>query len=155
LSSIGENLNKINVKQKGITLLELMIVVAIIGILAGIAYPSYQSSVMQSRRAEAHTSLFALKLAMEKARGNCKYYAGAIGTSNSCGSSASASQVSFTDQSDYYNFSITSPSSSEYTLVATAVSPQTGDTSCAKITLKRDGTQSGLTSGGAISSDCW
>ena len=125
-----------------------MIVVAIIGILAGIAYPSYQNSVMQSRRAEAHTSLFALQLAMEKARGNCKYYAGAIGTSNTCGSSAALSSVNFSDGSDYYNFSVTSPTSSDYTLVATATGAQASDSDCPTITLTRDGTQGPSTA-------CW
>lgn len=126
-----------------------MIVVAIIGILAGIAYPSYQSSVMQSRRSEAHTSLFALQLAMEKARSNCKYYAGIISTSNTCGTSAAFSSVNFSDGSDYYDFSITTPSNSDYTLVATAKGAQANDTDCATITLTRDGTQGGTTA------NCW
>jgi type IV pilus assembly protein PilE len=38
---------------KGFTLIELMIVVAVVGILAAIAYPSYQDSVRKSRRADA------------------------------------------------------------------------------------------------------
>ena len=38
-------------KQRGYNLVELMIVVAIIGIIAAIAYPSYTESVRKSRRA--------------------------------------------------------------------------------------------------------
>ena len=41
----------------GFTLIELMIVVAIVAILASIAYPSYKDSVLKSRRAEARTAL--------------------------------------------------------------------------------------------------
>ena len=37
-------------KQKAFTLIELMIVVVIVGILAAIAYPSYQDSVIRSSR---------------------------------------------------------------------------------------------------------
>jgi len=44
-------------KQAGFSLIELVIVVAIIGILAGIVFQTYQKQVDESRRADAQTSL--------------------------------------------------------------------------------------------------
>lgn len=43
--------------RSGFTLIELMITVAIVGILAAIAYPSYQDSVKKGKRAEGRTAL--------------------------------------------------------------------------------------------------
>lgn len=52
--------------QTGFTLIEVMIVVAIIGVLASIAYPSYREYVAKARRAEAKTTLIAAQQWMER-----------------------------------------------------------------------------------------
>ncbi len=67
--------------QAGFTLIEVMIVVAIIGVLAAIAYPSYQEFVAKSRRAEAKTTLIGAQQWMERFyTENFRYDANSAGT---------------------------------------------------------------------------
>lgn len=60
----GLNLNKSMNNAKGFTLIELMIVVAIIGILAAIALPAYQDYTKKSRFAEVNTAVAGMKTAV-------------------------------------------------------------------------------------------
>ena len=53
-------------KQRGVTLLELMIVVVVIGILVAIGYPSYTKQVQRTKRAECAGGLVQLANAMER-----------------------------------------------------------------------------------------
>ena len=56
--------------QQGFTLIELMIVVVVVGVLAAIALPAYQSYVERARRADAKSSILSVQLAQEKWRAN-------------------------------------------------------------------------------------
>jgi type IV pilus assembly protein PilE len=62
-------------KQRGVTLVELMIVVAIIGILASVAMPSYNRYVVRAARIQAQTELLGLAALQEKIFLNSNSYA--------------------------------------------------------------------------------
>ncbi|KAA1171712.1 prepilin-type N-terminal cleavage/methylation domain-containing protein [Marinobacter salinexigens] len=64
-------------RQSGITLIELMIVVAIIGIIAAIALPSYSRYVENARAADAKSALMSLANAMERYHTQNNTYVGA------------------------------------------------------------------------------
>ena len=123
--------------QKAFTLIELMIVVSIIGILAGIAYPSYQDSVIRSRRADAKGALMSFTNAMERhfTENNSYCDAGGAGGASSCGTATNDtgspsvfSTVSPVDGTDvYYNLTIKAVTATTYNLLATAVNSQAGD----------------------------
>ena len=123
-------------KQRGFTLIELMIIVAIVGILASIAYPAYQDSVRKAKRADGINALVKLQLAQEKFRANCRFYAGAIsaaaGATNTCGASAAASSIPFatTSEGGYYTIAVTAATGNSFTISADPTGAQAGDTAC-------------------------
>ena len=69
-------MNTVKHFQKGFTLMEIMIVIAIIGILASIAIPSYQDYVKKGKAAEATATLADLRIKMEQFYQDNRTYVG-------------------------------------------------------------------------------
>src|ERR1044071_4044300 len=64
--------------ERGFTLIELMIVVAVMAVIALVAVPSYQDTVRKSRRADAMVGLTRLQQLQERYRGQNPAYASAV-----------------------------------------------------------------------------
>ena len=134
-------------RSLGFTLLEVMIVCAIVAILAAIAYPSYQSSVQKSRRAEAKTALLGVAAQMERWSTEKSSYAGAT-----LGASAPAVFANRSENS-YYNLSLANLTATTYTARAAPTGAQTGDP-CGTLTYTEQGIKS-VTGGTWTTAQCW
>ena len=134
-----------NSVQRGFTLIELMIVVAVLGILAAIAVPSYSEYVRRGHRSEARAALLQAAQWMERA-------ATAGGQYPKANFPDSLKNIS----SDRYAISFSSDGST-FTLTATPQKGQAND-KCGNYTLTNTGLRgaNGKTAGAAgYDSSCW
>jgi type IV pilus assembly protein PilE len=126
----------------GFTMIELMIVLAIMAIITLVAYPSYQESMRKTRRSDAISAALAIQVAQEKFRAGCPFYAEMLGAANDCAGDAAASTVQAPSLSGEGFYAMTieedSGSGNSYTIVATGQGAQTADTACATMTVTFD-----------------
>jgi len=123
----------------GFTLIELLITVAIIGILAGIAYPSYTDFVKRSNRAEAQRELLRLANLQEQFFVDSRSY------------TADMTDLGMADPyiTETGNYSIDAVVvNATFTLTATAKSSQLNDTGCLTLTINELGQKN-------VDSGCW
>lgn len=138
--------------QKGLTLIELLIVVSIISIISAIAVPAYNNHVESARRVEARSSLMELHLWAEQ------YFTLNRSYPSSGNLSAGSLSCSACTLSTHYTFSITNSGAGQDRFVITAAPKSTGaqkNDSCKKLTINAAGIKKGYGSGGANNSDCW
>ena len=113
-------MNKISIsrQQQGFSLIEVMIVVAIIGLLSAVAYPSYSKYVVSSKRTDAQRAMVEYAQSMERYFTANGFYTATKGTTgnNTCGGAAPQA-VSL--------YAITCSTGSDFTFTITAT-PTTG-----------------------------
>ncbi len=141
-------------RNLGFTLVELMIVVGVIGVLAAIAIPQYDSYVRKSKRSEAKVALNNLAQLQESFyTNNGNRYASKLGTGGlNCQKKGICKEDGGTTApSSDSNYTLgLAVEGNTFTLTATALSPsQLKDTQCATFSLNSRGQKT------ATNPDCW
>jgi len=133
-------------RMAGVTMMELLIVLAIVAMLAAFAINSYRQYILRGNRTYATRALQDLASREESYYFNNNAYTSSL---SNLAASSSAPNTGTT----YYTISVASASSSDYTVQAVPVGTQTQDTQCTLFTLTRAGVQNSTGTGTAQA--CW
>ena len=128
----------------GFTLIELMIVVAVVAILAAIAVPSYQEQVRKSRRAQAKADIVEyVQMAERFFTVNNTYVGFALPATVSPREAGATAR---------YNLAASTQTATQFVLTATATGPQASDR-CGDLSVSNTGLKT--ESGSATLAECW
>jgi type IV pilus assembly protein PilE len=132
--------------------MELMMVVAIVGILTAIAYPAYTQFVMQTNRSDATKTMQLAAQSMERCYSVNFTYAGCTVNGNIINDTSTLATPN-----NYYTITFAIPDAQDYTMTAVASAvPQTGDAQCAQFTLSSSGQQAAQDSSNNPNTQvCW
>lgn len=114
--------------SRGFTLVEMMIAVAVAGVLSSVALPSFQGVLHQSRRSEALVAMLQVQVAQERWRSNHRNY----------GSLADIG-IATTTAGGHYTLQLADTGEEGYDVLATAAGSQSRDTACRVLRLRLDG----------------
>ncbi len=136
-------------RMRGMTLIELMVVLAIVAILSTLAVGSYRRYVMRANRTDATSALLRIQVAEEKFFLQNNVYTVDL--------SAAGLNVASPTPNGFYTLAVTGDPNStnniatSFRATATATGAQTADTSCATLTI----TDQGLRSSAPSTTECW
>ncbi len=144
-------------KDKGFSLIELLIVMIVLSIIMGLAVPGYRQFVMRANRADATTALLRLQNAQERF-----YIQNGIYASNAQMAAAPPAGLGITStERNYYNLAIQPAAGGlavGYTATATVngAEAQKDNTDCWVFSTTESGQRTALSNGGADMTDkCW
>lgn len=143
-------------KQQGVTLMELMIVVAIIAMISAFAYPSYTQYIVKTKRTAATSTLLQIADRQQQYFMDNKRYANDLTDlglgANPLWVSDDGSSVPAGDADAVYIFAVVGVAATRYTAIAAPLAQQmTRDAKCGTLSLDQAGTRQAY--GGA--DDCW
>ncbi len=144
-------------KQRGVTLIELVVVVMIVGILAAVAVPSYRNYVIRSQRSDAKDALLALATQQEKHYLQCNAYSEILDAATDC--AAGELQAADVSKNGWYELEADAPDpATGFTVTATAINGenQWQDTECRSFTVDQAGVRTAADDGGTDNTaECW
>jgi type IV pilus assembly protein PilE len=143
-------------KQRGVTLLELMIVVAIISMIAAFAYPSYTQYIVNTKRTAATSTLLQIADRQQQFFMDNKRYANNLTDlglgANPLWVSGDGSAVPAGDADAVYIFAVVGVAATTYTAIAAPLGQQLArDSKCGAMTLNQAGARQAYGGG----DDCW
>ncbi len=129
-------------RSAGFTLVELLIVVAIIGILGAIAFPQYQKYAMRGRRSGAETLVMAIASKEQQYILDARAYTATIGSGGLNITSHDDFSCAATCANNYYTVSVTVDNSATPPTFSISAVPQGAQTSDGTITYDNTGAKS-------------